>query len=482
MDKKFIINLLFLIGINLVVKPFYVFGIDIKVQNEVNNYGLYFALMSFSYIFQILTDLGLYQYNNRKIARYGFLFEKYFKHIVLLKGLLSILFFTVAFSFALILEYNAQALHLLFFLLFNQVLITYIFYFRSNISGLQYYKTDSFISIMDKLCMILVCSLCFLLLGDKPFMIEWFVYFQTLSFLITFLFALVVNLRLQKKPQKIKPRLAVWIVLLKKSAPFSLVVILMTLYTRIDVVMIERMLFNDTTHPELIASNIYAAAYRLLEVLNMLGLLFAGLLLPMFSKMIKEKSNFLSLYKLSSSLIFMVSLPVSISFWICSEEIMRFLYVDFQASMPLVATILIFGFNSIAIIHISGTLLTANGSLKQLNLVFLIAIVLNALLNYFWIPRYGAIGAAYATLCTQTMVAFFEVVLVFKYFKPGINIIYILQIILFVCLCFGAGSLFQQYELLWVWKFLLICATAGLGGLVIGLINIKQIFSSFKYN
>ena len=330
--------------------------------------------------------------------------------------------------------------------------------------------------------MILVCSLCFLLLGDKPFMIEWFVYFQTLSFLITFLFALVVNLRLQKKPQKIKPRLAVWIVLLKKSAPFSLVVILMTLYTRIDVVMIERMLFNDTTHPELIASNIYAAAYRLLEVLNMLGLLFAGLLLPMFSKMIKEKSNFLSLYKLSSSLIFMVSLPVSISFWICSEEIMRFLYVDFQASMPLVATILIFGFNSIAIIHISGTLLTANGSLKQLNLVFLIAIVLNALLNYFWIPRYGAIGAAYATLCTQTMVAFFEVVLVFKYFKPGINIIYILQIILFVCLCFGAGSLFQQYELLWVWKFLLICATAGLGGLVIGLINIKQIFSSFKYN
>ena len=61
MKKTFFQNLLFLIFINLLVKPFYVLGVDRPVQNLVGHesYGLYFALFNFSFLFNIVLDIGI---------------------------------------------------------------------------------------------------------------------------------------------------------------------------------------------------------------------------------------------------------------------------------------------------------------------------------------------------------------------------------------------------------------------------------------
>ena len=70
MNRDFLLNLAFLIGINLLVKPLYILGIDVTVQNVVGeNYGLYFALLNFTYLMQIVGDLGIQQFNNRRIAQ-----------------------------------------------------------------------------------------------------------------------------------------------------------------------------------------------------------------------------------------------------------------------------------------------------------------------------------------------------------------------------------------------------------------------------
>lgn len=92
MKRKFLIQLLFLIFINLLVKPFYAFGIDLQVQNRVTqeDYGLYFVLFNFSFLLQIFSDWGLQQYNNRQVAQYpeGWL-PRYFSQFLMLKLLLS---------------------------------------------------------------------------------------------------------------------------------------------------------------------------------------------------------------------------------------------------------------------------------------------------------------------------------------------------------------------------------------------------------
>ena len=59
MQKKFISNLILLALLNLVIKPVAIFGIDVTVQNRVGSedYGLYFSLLNFTYLFNILLTL-----------------------------------------------------------------------------------------------------------------------------------------------------------------------------------------------------------------------------------------------------------------------------------------------------------------------------------------------------------------------------------------------------------------------------------------
>ena len=72
MNREFLLNILFLVFINLLIKPFFIFGIDLTVQNRVpdGDYGLYFTLFNFTYLFQILNDFGIQNFNNRNLSQH----------------------------------------------------------------------------------------------------------------------------------------------------------------------------------------------------------------------------------------------------------------------------------------------------------------------------------------------------------------------------------------------------------------------------
>ena len=160
LKRKFITNLILLLSLNLLIKPFWIFGIDRTVQNLVGDesYGLYFALFNFSMLLNILLDVGITNYNNRNIAQHNFLLPKHLSNIVGLKFMLAIVYAVFSLRVALIIGYNKIQFHLLFFLIFNQFLISFTLYLRSNISGLHLFRTDSFISVLDRSMMIVICS------------------------------------------------------------------------------------------------------------------------------------------------------------------------------------------------------------------------------------------------------------------------------------------------------------------------------------
>ena len=95
MQKKFITNLALLLLLNLLVKPFYILGIDAEVLKRVEEttpgrYGEYFALIGFTFILNIFLDLGVINYNTRNIAQNKQLLQKHFAGIITLRGVLSI--------------------------------------------------------------------------------------------------------------------------------------------------------------------------------------------------------------------------------------------------------------------------------------------------------------------------------------------------------------------------------------------------------
>jgi O-antigen/teichoic acid export membrane protein len=471
LKRKFITNLFLLLFLNVLIKPFWIFGIDRTVQNTVGDesYGLYFSLLSFSMILNIFLDLGITNFNNKNIAQHHQLLKKHISNIVGLKFLLAGVYTVICLVIALIIGYKDVQLHLLFFLILNQFLISFTFYLRSNISGLHLFRTDSLLSVLDRSLMIAICSvLLFTNVTGQAFRIEWFVYAQTVAYLITSLITFSVVLAHTGK-LKLQFDRRFFLVFLKKSYPYALLILLMSFYNRIDSVMLDLLLPNGKDQ-----AGIYAHAFRLLDAVSMFGVLFAGLLLPIFARMIKQKQEIGSMVQFSFLLLFVPAMVICLSSGFYNLEIMNLLYDTNTELSASILRLLMVSFLGIATTYIFGTLLTANGSIRQLNWMALTGMGINIGLNLLLIPKMQALGSAWASLTTQLFTALAQTILAVVFLKLTINYRVIGKLVLFVAFLFVAGLLSKQISNWYIGYFVMITGSM-LFAFLIRLINLKAL-------
>lgn len=474
MKHKFATNLILLLALNLLVKPFWIFGIDRTVQNIVGagEYGLFYSLFNFSLLLNIILDFGFTNFNNREISRHSQLFSKYFSNIVAVKIILAFTYGLLCLIVALFMGYNERQIYLISFLIFNQFISSFILYLRSNLSGLQLFKTDSFVSVLDRLLMIMICSL--LLWGNITnfqFTIEWFIYAQTISYSITFAFTFILVLS-RADYFKFRFDKVFLISIFKKSYPYALLILLMTLYSRVDSVLLERLLPKGN-----IESGIYAQAFRIVDAVNMIPFLFAGLLLPMFSKMIKNHESTQPLVGFSFSLLFIPAFAISISCIIYRTEIMQLLYRQHAEESSILLGILMVSFLLLSINYIFGTLLTAKGSIKQLNYISLVGVLLSIIINLALIPHYKSIGAAVANLTTQLIVAIFQVTMVIKTFQFKVERRTFISYLLFIVLTLFMAICSRLIITDWWLGFFTSLIVAALLSFIFKIIKIRELFT-----
>ena len=67
--------------------------------------------------------------------------------------------------------------------------------------------------------------------------------------------------------------------------------------------------------------------------------------------------------------------------------------------------------------YISGSLMTADGRLKELNKIAFAGVILNVILNVILIKKIGVIGAAIATMITQLIMTIIQYYFVYRFFK-----------------------------------------------------------------
>ncbi|MCX7697346.1 MAG: polysaccharide biosynthesis C-terminal domain-containing protein [Bacteroidales bacterium] len=442
MQKKFLLNLFFLLFVNLLIKPFWIFGIDRVVQNMVGSeeYGFYFAILSFSLLFNFLLDIGLTNYNNRKVA-YDFQFnEDYARDVFWLKFLLSLFYVVLVFVLAFSIGYTWKQMGLLFWVALNQILASFITFFRSFISGMQRFVVDSIFSVLDKALVILFMGL---LLWTNWIPLEvsvyTFVYVQTFSLLLVFLAGFYFTYgHISISFHKISfARIKSYI---KEGLPFALLALWMNLYTRIDAVMLERLLPGGEY-----SAGVYAMVFRILDAFNMFAALFGVILLPLLSRMIASHQDVREVLK--SSTFILVSFAAFI--WILSalwpSQAIDWLYHHDVSLASSLLPILMGDFFFVALIYIFGTYLTAAGRLYWLNIVTFAALVLNVLLNMWLIPHFDVLGAALASLSTQAFSALMMVWLSGKYARTYSFFKWIGIIVVF----FGVMGLIGKELLLW---------------------------------
>ena len=410
MSSSFGKNIFFLLTINLLVKPIWIFGIDRVVQNQLGEepYGIYFSLMSLAMVLGIIQDVGLTTFTNRHIAQNEHLFKSYFPKMFGLKLVLASVSFLVVFGLGILMGYQAQW-QLLFFILLNQTILSAILFVRANLGALHLFKKDSIISILDRLLLILIVGVFLYIPMFQPqFSLFNFILAQTIGYGITLMTALGFLLN-KLGGFSIRFSLPFSVSIMKSSLPYALLFFLMYLYTRMDAIMLDRLHPNGSFE-----AGVYAKGYRILDAINMISYLFSVILLPMAAKQIKQELNISPLvvgaFKL---LVFPVILGVLLlvqfkDWW------MELLYYSQNTYQNLVFAMVIINAFPMALVYIFGTVLTSAEKIKFLNKVALGGFILNLTLNLILIPTKGAFGAAVATIITQGITAIIQVIYALK--------------------------------------------------------------------
>lgn len=422
MQRRFLLNLALLLVLNLLVKPFYILGIDAGVQDAVGSavYGTYAALLSLGFLLNIVLDLGMTNQNTRHIAQHTQLMGKTVGGVVGVRFVLVLLYAVLTVGTGLVLGFRGEQLSMLGWLVVNQALVATIQYLRSNIAGAQRFKHDSLLSVLDRV--LLIGMVGWLLWGrgsGAPFRIEWFVWAQTIAYGITALVAYVLVHRIAGGVRLSWQPAYAWVVV-KQSFPYALLILLMTFYYRIDTLMLERMLPDGA-----VQAGIYAQGFRFFEAFNMLGYLMAGLLLPMFSRMLGGKdagarAGLTPLVRLATRLVLTGTIAVAVFGIVHAQAIMDLRYTEHTEQSAPVFALLIGCFVAVCSTYVFGTLLTAGGKLTQLNRMAAAGAVLNIGLNLVLIPRMQAQGAAWASLTTQVVTALVQIALAARLYQATI--------------------------------------------------------------
>ena len=422
MNRFFVRNLFFVITVNVLVKTIWAFFIDRSVQNTVasGSYGTYQALMNVAIIFQIVMDFGITNYNTRTIAQNPDKLKALFPAMLSARLMLIVVYMSLAFLIALALGYRGWELVLLSGVLLIQSLNSTVLFIRSNVAALQRFKTDGILAITDRLLMIIICG--FMLLYPaiaRNFRIEWFVVTQIICYGIAAVAGYIVLRRISDIKLKFSFRPATIVQIIKQSFPYALLIFQMSIYNRSDVIIMERLLPDGKAQ-----ADTWAAAFRLIDQANTLGLTFSAILLPLFGRMLSQKQDVAPIVKLCVNMLVPFSFMVAIAGIFFSADIMHLLYKGShnEVEYSIVFAWLIASFPAWCLMYIYSTLLTANGSLKILNIIAFCGVIINLSLNFYLVPGHKAIGGAMTSFITQTALSGAFIIFAARVIKLPVNI------------------------------------------------------------
>ncbi len=182
-----------------------------------------------------------------------------------------------------------------------------------------------------------------------------------------------------------------WRYFILESIPIGISLLFISVYTRIDQLMIKEFLsFNEV--------GLYNAAARVVEVPRMMPTALLAILFPVFTRLQKDSLSFRRAYRESFRFMNLCILPICFFVTYFSSEIIRIAYGSEFLGAKGSMTILIWAEVFVFLGMVNNRLLISI-SRQKLDLFFTgVSAAVNVLLNLVLIPRYQLAGAAIATL------------------------------------------------------------------------------------
>jgi len=398
--SKFYSSLLLLIILNAIIKPFWIFGIDRQVQNITGaaEYGTYFSLLNLSIVFGFLLDWGLTNFINRELSSRKTELQQQLGSFFLLKILFAVLYTAAVIVVARLT--GVKRWDILSAVIAIQFLTFLFLFLRSIITANQWFRTDAWLSVLDKALMILFAG-CFIFLPAVfgPVNIDRFLLAQVISTTVAVVIVVIIlysNKIVFKKPQpNFFTRPLIYSVL-----PFALTVFLMSVHMRADGFLLER-IHPDGAHE----AGIYAAAYRLLDASNMVGYLVASFFMPFIARLWSEDQPLEKTILQTRHLQLMFAVTIAAIAIVLAPWLQKILYHRSDAYSIQVLRWCLPALIGYSLVQVYGTVMTATGSIIAFCYLNLAAVIINIVLNIFLIPSHGALGCCIAAVCSQAFLA-----------------------------------------------------------------------------
>ncbi len=359
-------------------------------------FGLFSYAIAFASLFGSVAKLGLDSIVVRDLVQEPALHKTYMGTAFWLK-LVAALFMLSLVGLVTLFTSNSAPTDLYIFIIASGIIFQSFevvdFYFQSQV-------LSKFVAIC-KITQLLISSLIKIYLILIRADLFWF-FFVSLVDQVTLAISLYIAYRCEKIGGFLRHfDFALAKKMLWRSWPLVFTSLVVILYMRIDQIMIHDMLGDHAT-------GIYSVAVRLSEVWYFIPVIVTNSLFPAIvnAKIISQEYYILRLQQLLTVLVW-ISIFTSVITLLLSKWLILLLFgVAYQdASQVLMINMWASVFVSLGVAS-SSWLICEN---LQHNLLYrsLLGLFINIMFNFALIPRYGIVGAAYATLLAQSFACLF---------------------------------------------------------------------------
>lgn len=188
----------------------------------------------------------------------------------------------------------------------------------------------------------------------------------------------------------------IWREIIIKSYPIALSIIFNMIYLRADILILS------FTHSQ-IDVGLYGAAYKILDVITQLPILFMGLMVPLMTIAWTKHNNKELHVMIEKSLhaFIVVGTPIIIGGMILAKPIMRLIAGDQFTQAGMIAQILFLALIGGFLGALFGHIIVAINKQKQAIKIYATVALVGIIGYILIIPIYGTIGAAWITVLTE---------------------------------------------------------------------------------
>lgn len=189
-----------------------------------------------------------------------------------------------------------------------------------------------------------------------------------------------------------------WKFILQETWPIALSIVLNLLYFRLDTVFLS--IFRPLEEVGL-----YGAAYKILEILVSMPVMFVGLIMPILSMTAYvEPERFSSIFKKSFTLLLIAALPIVVGGMLLAKPLLVLIGGEAYAPASGYLRVLLFSIGAMFLNSLSGHTVTAINEQRRMVWGYFSVAMASIAAYLILIPLFGAYGAAFGTVFAQTSI------------------------------------------------------------------------------